>query len=228
MESDSKDKIWEDTEVKLLGIATDNSLKFDTHINNICTKANQKLSFLSRMMNILNFEERRRIFKSFFESQFKYCPLIWMFCSRKANNKINKLHERALRIVYQDDISNFEQLLEKDHSFSIHHQNIQTLAIEMYKVHYGLSENSLYNIFENSRSSYNLRSQRDLDIPSVSTGNYSKNSLKYFGPIIWNSIPTRLRNIETLTEFKKEICKWKINKCSCRLCKNYIGNVGFL
>ena len=227
MESDSKDKIWEDTEVKLLGKAIDNSLKFDTHINNICTKANQKLSFLSRMMNILNFEERRRIFKSFFESQFKYCPLIWMFCSRKANNKINKLHKRALRIIYQDDISNFEQLLEKDNSFSIHHQNIQTLAIEMYKIYYGLSENSFY-IFENSRSSYNWRSQHDLDVPSVNTESYGKNSLKYFSPIIWNSVPARLRNIETLTEFKKEIHKWKRGKCPCRLCKNYIGNAGFL
>ena len=54
-----------------------------------------------------------------------------MFRSRKANNKINKLHERALRIAYQDDISNFEELSKKDNSFSIHHQNIQTLAIDM-------------------------------------------------------------------------------------------------
>ena len=128
----------------------------------------------------------RNIFKFFFESQFKYCPLIWMFCSREASNKINKLHERALRIVYQDDILNFEELLEKDNSFSIHHQNIQTLAIEMYKVHYGVSENNFYDIFENSRRYYNLRSQHDLDITSVSTESYGKNSLKYFGPIIWN------------------------------------------
>ena len=55
-----------------------------------------------------------------------------------------------------------------------------------------------------------------------------KNSLKYFSPIIWNSIPARLRNIETLTEFKKEIRKWRIGKCHYSLCKNYIGNVGFL
>ena len=58
-----------------------------------------------------------------------------MFCSRKANNKINKRHERALKIVYQDGVWNFDELLEKDSSFSIHHQNIQTLAIEMYKIH---------------------------------------------------------------------------------------------
>ena len=83
-----KDKIWEDNEVKLLGITIDNSLKFDTHINNICTKANQKLSILSMMRNILNFEQRMIIFKPFFEFQSKYCPLICMLSSKKANDKI--------------------------------------------------------------------------------------------------------------------------------------------
>ena len=73
-------------------------MKFDAHINNICTKANQKLIVLSRVRNILNFEQRRRIFKSFFESQFKYCALIWMFCRSKGNIKIKKL-EAALRII---------------------------------------------------------------------------------------------------------------------------------
>ena len=63
-----------------------------------------------------------------------------MFCKRKANNKINKLHERALRIIYQDDISNSDELLKKENSFSIH-QDIQTLAIESYKVHNDFSEN---------------------------------------------------------------------------------------
>ena len=94
-----KDKIWEDSEAKLLGVTIDNNLKFDCHINNICTKANQKLSILSRMRKVLSVKQRRIVFKSFFESQFKSCPLIWMFCSRKANTRINKLHERALRIV---------------------------------------------------------------------------------------------------------------------------------
>ena len=153
--------------MKLLGISIN---------NNICTKDNQKISVLGRMRHILNFEQRRRIFKSFFESQFKYSPLIFMFCSRKANNKINELHERALRIDYQTNISNSDELLEKGNFFSIHHQNIRTLAIEMYKVYYGLSEDNFYGICENSRSSYNLRSQHDLDITSVNTESYGENS----------------------------------------------------
>ena len=56
-----------------------------------------------------------------------------MFHWRTLNNKINCLHERALRIVYSDYKSLFCELLEKDKLFSIHHKNIQSLAIEIYK-----------------------------------------------------------------------------------------------
>ena len=67
---------------------------------------------------------------AFIESQFSYCPLIWMFHSRTLTNR---LHEKTLRIVYGDYKSTFDELLEKDSSFSIHHKNIQTLAIEISK-----------------------------------------------------------------------------------------------
>ena len=56
-----------------------------------------------------------------------------MFHGRQINDKTNKLHERALRVVYNDTITSFEELLVKDKTFTIHHQNIQSLAIEMYK-----------------------------------------------------------------------------------------------
>ena len=71
---------------------------------------------------------------SFIIGQFGHCPLVWMFHSRGLNNRINKIHERALRIVYRDDKSPFETLLEKDKSFTIHHRNIQKLGVELYKV----------------------------------------------------------------------------------------------
>ena len=70
--------------------------------------------------------------KVFIESQFGYCPLVWMFCSRTMNVGINRIHVRALRIVYNDYVSSFDELLTKDKSFTIHHRNIQTLPIEIY------------------------------------------------------------------------------------------------
>ena len=72
--------------------------------------------------------------KAFIESQFNYCPLIWMDHSRSVNNKINHLHERSLRIVCKDNISSFEDLLKKDRSFTIHQRDIQSLATELFKV----------------------------------------------------------------------------------------------
>ena len=79
--------------------------------------------------------------KAFIKSQFSSCPLIWMFHSRGVNNKINHLHERLLRIVYKDNISSFEDVLRKDRSFTIHQRNIQSLAIELFKVKGNLSNN---------------------------------------------------------------------------------------
>ena len=70
--------------------------------------------------------------KALIESQFSYCPLIWMFHSRIMNNKINQIDERALRLVYSDYSSNFDELLKQDGSFSIHDRNIQTLAVKIY------------------------------------------------------------------------------------------------
>ena len=92
----------------------------------------QRLTALTRVANFLLFTKRRILFKAFIESQFKYCPLVWMFHGRQINDKINKLHERALRIVHNDTITSSEELLVKDKTFTIHHQNIQSLAIEMY------------------------------------------------------------------------------------------------
>ena len=69
----------------------------------------------------------------------------------------------------------------------------------------------VFFVFLKIQRAYNLGYQRDLDILSVSTESYGKNSLKYFGPIIWNSVPD-----ETFTEFQKETCKWKIDTLTCK------------
>ena len=115
--------------VKLLGITIDNKLDFNEHVSKICNKASRKLHALARISNLMNPQKLRMVVKAFFESQFSYCPLVWMFHSRTLNNRINKLHERALRLVYKDPNLTFEQLLEKDNSFTIHHRNLQKLPI---------------------------------------------------------------------------------------------------
>ena len=121
-------QVWESKEQKLLGVIIDRDMKFDEYIQIQCKKAGRKLCALGRVCKFLNLERRRSLIKAFIESQFAYCPLVWVFCSRSSNNRINHLDERALRIVYNDHSSTFEDLLVKDNSVSIHHRNIHSVV----------------------------------------------------------------------------------------------------
>ena len=92
--------------------------------------------------------KNRVLMNPFFKSQFNCCPLVWICCNRSLNTKINRLHERCLRIVYNDKKSNFNELLVKDGSVSIHHQDFQKLAVEMFKVSRDLSPEIVNELFQ--------------------------------------------------------------------------------
>ena len=162
---------------------------------------------------------------SFIEAQFKYCPLTWMFCSRSCNNKINKLHERALRLVYDDYESSFDVLLNKNKSFSIHHQNIQKLMIEEYKSLNKPPHNLFDSIFTSKWRQDPL--QNDLLVHSVKPVTKGKDSAKYLGAMTWNSVSSHIRQQDSLKKFCDLIKKWKPDS-KCKLCKDYIGHVGYI
>ena len=131
MQKNRHSKIWENCTQKLLGIIIDRNLKFDEYTLTQCKKAGRKIKALERVCTYLSLERRRTLMKVFIESQFACCLLNWMFCQRYSNTRINHLHEKALRIVYNDNESTFEDLLKKDNSLSIHHKNIRLLGIEL-------------------------------------------------------------------------------------------------
>ena len=109
------------------------TIRFDKDVRIIGLKTNRKLISLTRVARFLLIKKIRILFKAFIESQFKYCPLVWMFHERQVNHKINILHEEALRIVYNDDtVTSFENLLIKGKSVTIYLQNINLLAIKIY------------------------------------------------------------------------------------------------
>ena len=116
---------------KLLGVIMDNKLTFNEHVSKFCKKASKKLHALARISKYMTKGRLRAIINVFFSSQFAYCPLIWMFHDLTLNNRINELQERTLRLVHNDNTSSFYEFLQKDNSFTIHHQNIQKLALEL-------------------------------------------------------------------------------------------------
>ena len=147
--------------------------------------------------------------KAFIESQFGYCPLVWMFCGRQTNARINHIHERALRAVYNDEISPFEELLGRDKSETIHRRNIKILAAELFKIKNDLlNDTTTQLICKRNNVGYGLRSQADLSLPQVKSVNYSLKALRYFRPKIWNILPNDIKNSRTPREFSKKVKSW--------------------
>ena len=212
---------------ELLGITVDSKLTFKAHVSELCTLASQKLHALSRISNYMIFEQRRIIMNSFILSQFGYCVLVWMFHSRRLNNRINKIHERSLRIVYRDDKSSFADLLEKDKSFTIHERAIQKLCIELYKVAYGISPKLMRLVFP-TKPEVKYPWENIFQTFNVRTVTWGTESLSHLGPKLWTLIPLKLKKLTSLAKFKSEIKLWKPSKCPCRLCKFYLAGVGFI
>ena len=198
-------------------------------INNICKRASQKVNALARIGPYMNMQKRIIMMKSFITSQFAYCPLIWMFHSRPLNNKIKSINEKSLRITYQDHISTFQELLNKNNSISIYHRNLEVLVTEMFKIHRGLSPGILREIFVLKINLYNLRRNNIFfERRQVHYVYHGTESLSFLGSKTWDLVPLELKQLETLEVFKMETKKWIPFECSCRLCRTYTQQVGFL
>ena len=156
----------------------------------ICKNYSQKINALARVAKYMSISNCRILMNAFFKSQFNSCPLVWMCHSRIDNMKINRLHERYLRIVYNDKTSSFKNLLEKDDSISILNRNLQVLATEIFKTKRGISSSIMKGIFEpQAEHPYNLRCISQVSEPLVSTVFHGTESISFLRPKIWTLLP---------------------------------------
>ena len=116
-------------------------------------KVSTKVKAFSRLSNHINLNQARILLNAVIMSNFNYCPLIWLFCSKAANSTINRVHKRALRLLYQDFESSFEALPSKDDDV----KHLQKLPLEVYKTLHHLNPLYLWENFQTKSITYNLR-----------------------------------------------------------------------
>ena len=132
-------------EEKIFGITVDNKLNFKVHIINI--------SALGKVSNYIDSDKRKLLVNSFVKSQISYCPLIWMFCTRESNYSLNRVHERALRIISENYTSSFSELVTLLNEKIIYQRCINFFMTEVFRYLNGLSPDLMNEAFR-SKSNY--------------------------------------------------------------------------
>ena len=138
-----------------------------------------KIKGLGRIRSRLNLSQAKVLYNSFILSQFNYCCLVWMFCSKTLQNKINQIQKRALHIVYNESNLNLGKLVELGKSTTIHIKNIKTLLTEVYKTTRGENPIFMNKIFTQKKQYYNLRITNLLTFPKVIGSKYGANTFVF-------------------------------------------------
>ena len=170
--------------VKLLGVHIDDKLNFNLDITKTCRSAANQLHVLIRLRMFLNFEEKKLLINSYFYSNFNYCPLVWMFSSAKSLNKVESLQKKALRFLYEDYVSSYEELLQKAGKETMKVNRLRSLCIEIVKLINNINPTYMNEIFRLRKISRVVRSnyKLNLDLPTinqVSFGGKSTTGLKF-------------------------------------------------
>ena len=97
----------------------------------------------------------------------------------------------------------------------------------MFQIKHGHSPEIVSDIFTQTTQYYNFRQNQDFRIRSVKSVYHGSESISYLGPKIWEIVPAKIKETNSLNSFKIEIRKWLPQSCPCRLCKQYINGVGF-
>ena len=173
--------------IRVLGITLDDSLKFDLHISDMCKKGSRQNNAPKRISKFLTQDSRKSIYRSFIAANFKYCPISWIFCGKKNTSKQEKLQVRALRLVFCDQNSSYDDLLKRGNFLSLKAYRIKCLAVEVFKCVHGFNPTCLNRLFTEPLAKYNFRDRRRLNQPRFHTCTYGYRYFRYSASKLWNS-----------------------------------------
>ena len=194
--------------VELLGITLNKNINFKRHIQNICHKAINKSKALLLIRKFLNLEQPQVLAEAYISSNFRYCPLIWMFCSKMSDNLIVKTHYRTLRAIYDTQTRSYEELLHLSGKKKIHTQNLQILMVEVYKCLNNISPPFTWDYFKPKNNPFYLQNTLLLDLSMCRTKKYGLNAILFKEALLWNKLPNHFKAAESLIHFKKKIREW--------------------
>ena len=203
--------------VTLLGVNIDCQLNFDIHISEICKKGAKQINVLGRLSRLLDTQSKLVIYRCFIMSLFNYCTSVWFFCSKSSSLKLEKIQERALRFVFNDKCSSYDDLMKKADAVPVRLYLMSVRLLDVFKIVKGYAPLYLSDIFRDKNVNYELRDGNILDVPRFNKVMHGHYSLGYMGAKMWNHLPTHFKTTESINGFKNKLKTWY--GCDCGLCK---------
>ena len=205
--------------VELLGITIDKHLSFETHILSVCKKASTNITCLSRIRSFLTFSQAKSLFEAYVMSTFTYAPIIWMFCKKSSLKAIDSIHKRAIRILCQNYVDSYEDLISKHNLMTVHEIHLRFLLCEIYKTVNLGNPSFMQNIFCKKEVAHGLRKNNLLTLPKTRLVKFGTGNFIFRGSILWNSLSDEIKSVETLSNFKKKLSHTSLRKlCTCKAC----------
>ena len=191
---------------KSLGVMIDDKLDWHNHIEKLTKKIASGIGALKRIRHLIPASTLHLIYQALIKPHFDYCDIVWSNCGKTLRDKLQKLQNRAARVL---TFSNYDadttELLEFLGWKNLARQQEIHKATMMFRCLHGLAPEYLCSKFTWRDSAYNLRdSENKLNVPLPRTY-YYRNSFSYNGATLWNSLPCDIRNIESLGVFKRKI-----------------------
>ena len=185
------------TDVRYLGIYPDSRFSWNNHVSNVCKTIAPKVGLLKRLKHILPSDSLNYVYQAIVQSHIDYCLPVWGFTSESNINKVQRLQNRAARIIvgnYSQDVRGID-LVRQLGWFNVKERRDYFTALSVFKSINGLFPVYMHDLFTFSRD-VNARSTRqadhgDMHVPRVFK-NVFKQSLQYTGAKLWNNLPNFL------------------------------------
>ena len=144
----------------------------------------------------MNEGERKLLVDTHVISQLKYSSTVWNICGLTEIHKLEKIHERCVRFIYQDKDKSYFDILNENNITTLYGERMRTMCCEIFKTINGLNAEYMKDMFENRPSKYPSRNPENLYIPKANQVTYGYKSYRIQGPKIWNFLPSEIKEIK--------------------------------
>lgn len=202
------------TNDKILGVFVSNNLQWSEHVKHLAKKIASNIWLLSKIKNFLSNEHRILFYKSYIQPHLDFCSIVWGNTSEANKLKIFRLQKRACRVILDHNVEDIHQAMKSLKILPIYDRLFLRKAKFMFKVYNEVTPsciNETFSLRNNMNNSVALRSSASgCFVPPKPRTESFKQSMRYSGCLIWNSLPDEVKSAETMNTFHNRCLKWLV------------------